>query len=778
MSTVGANWNRTFPYQLLILKRVSGKWMKAEDVPTPEFTLPIPPQTLSIDMEFASVVEATQGGIVEQHNGAPFRDITLQGTTGVLPLRGVAERSSPTPLGSLAEGVFAGTVRAAQSLVQASGASQPQQNVISDEAFKGLDADSPAYGTGYYQFLLLKRFLEWYANAKKSKTYQDYTLGFAIWKEREVYLVTPRRFVVNRQAGKALQYPYALMLRAWGRVTLESGVLGDVSVEHLPARDPNMLADVLNAIEKARRTIENATDLVKAVSADVTNTVMGPLRQTSLFVKDALGVGYAVMDFPTFIPQLEKSIKNTLQTFGQAPTVETVAKRLGVTHGESSEIDSALQELVAELAVSNGAGSLFATPTKFPNFWAQVKIDRLKLPFVFTDAIRATIAEARALRQSDFYKFRTQMSSFLADYSAAVGAGNAEYDNLYGSRTITPIRSVPSASDWEIMTDLGGAIAATDALASSGTINRTDNMSALDFVAGLATKNGLAFVTPRSKLLVPFPVGYTLELLAAQYLGDPDRWLEIAALNGLQFPYVDENGRTESLLTNSSRRSVAVGVANQYYIGQSVWLAANGIPRERRRIVAIDVYESFQNLTLDGEGDLTKFTVALESEIFSYTPYTVNSLQFLYIPSSTEPEDFDWQTKDVPGIDYFDNLIRIGGVDIQVDDFGDLVIVDGNTRLAAGLTNLIQQVRIGVGTPQGSLPRHPEFGFGVIPGTSTADVSATQVLTAAKTFVQNHPAFSGVEKAAVIKDGNSMVISMSVGVRGLNKNIPITVAVQ
>ncbi len=791
------NWNKVFPYQFLILQRKDGKWVRGNEtdegrklgVPGP-FTLPIPPQSLSIDMAFASTVEATQGGIIEQNNGAPFREIVLQGTTGVLPLRGTTSGKKRSKGDGLVAGLFGGTVAGANTLVQnvatlaqSLGDNSPRPNVIEDSSFEDTTPDSPAYGTGYYQFLLLKRYFEWYAEAKKKKAFQEFALGFAVWKEREIYIVTPQKFTVSRNAGKALQYPYQIMLRAWRRVTLTPGDLGG-HTDFLPTRDPNVIGQALSVIDQSRRTLENLTDTLKAIPADVENIVLTPLRQASLFCRDLLGVGFTLAEFPALGPVFEKSISTALKSFetlGQPLTVENAAAKLGVTLGQSDLVDSQL----AALVMSTMGGYATQTRTQYAEYgaptpkelWQAVQVDRLELPAAARDRLRGAVKAASQSRQTDFSKTRFDIAGYLAEFSAAVGAGSDEFNALYGTpSTTSQVRTTPSSSDWAAMTALSAAVGALDSLAATGAINNT--VPAVEVIAGLATNAGLVFDRPASKVLVPMLSGYTLEMMADRYLSNPDRWIEIATLNGLVSPYIDDTGRTDVLVNGGYGNSVAVGTTNEYVIGQLIWVWALGTPREKRRVLSVQRYDDFQLLQLDGEADLAKFTVALESTVFSYIPNTTNSQQFIYIPSSEPSTDFDWQTGTIPGVDYFDPMVRVGGMDIAVDDSGDLVIVGGATRLAVGLNNIIQQLKIGVGTPQGSLWRHPSFGFGVIAGSSTADVSAQQVLTAAKTFVKNHSAFTGVDYAAVNKDGNSLQISLGVGVRGISKTVPVSVSVQ
>lgn len=791
------NWNKLFPYQLVIMERQqTGNWVPRKGNPLP-FTLPIAPQSLTIDMAFAMQVEATQGGMIEQANGSPFRDIVLQGTTGVLPLRNTTERSSEF---NIAGGIFAGTVSAVSILTQQVAQSLylgSLNNVIDEKEFDaGQDAGQ---GTGFYQFLLLKRFLEWYSQAKKSKDGTNLALGFAVWKEEEVYLVTPSKFSVSRSAQSGLSYSYTLAMRAWGRVTIKGAVAG-VQVPHVfPGRDANKYAQVLNKIDEARRALENGRNVLSAIRADVNNAVFGNLRTLSLFVKDVLGTGLAATDLPAEIygdfkngileaPTVLASIKQaadaTPQTIQIAKDLEGLADTSQKTKTKAGSPDPGQGGPVGLRDSGNNyngkkaspAHRAFTVPTDFYDFWSRVRVDRLNLRPETVQRVNRERTGVRDLRREDFERMRTDIGSVLADFEAAVGVGNAAFTTVFGTTNRTLVRTEPSDGDWDIIFALGESMRQLDAMAASSSINRVQNNTPSDFVAGLAQRSGIAFTVPASKFLVPFPHEYTLEQLSAKYLGTPDRWMEIATLNGLSSPYVDEVGFEVSFLTNGSGNKFSVADSLRYYVGQPVWLSAVGIPRQKRHIIKIEVLSTALSLiTVDGDADLNLFTVALQSKVQAYLPQTVNSLQFIYIPSSS-PVETDWLTKSIPGVDAFDPLFRVGGADLLIDNNGDLVISrDGSTRLAVGLTNLIQRLRIGVATPQGSLARHPEFGFGVIPGTSTADISAKAVLAAAKAFVANEAGFAGVSYAAVQKKGNGMTISLAVEIAGVSKTVPVTV---
>ena len=74
-----SRWSQKFPYRLLVLEsKPDNKYSLVSG-----FRLPVNPQEISVDTPFAIGVTVTSQGILEEHNGFPLKQISIQGTTGV-----------------------------------------------------------------------------------------------------------------------------------------------------------------------------------------------------------------------------------------------------------------------------------------------------------------------------------------------------------------------------------------------------------------------------------------------------------------------------------------------------------------------------------------------------------------------------------------------------------------------------------------------------------------------------------------------------------------------
>jgi hypothetical protein len=782
-----SRWNQSFPYQLLLVRKNGNQYTDQDEKAKKwRFTLPIPPNSIAFSMPFAISGEVKLDGYHEQHGGAPIRMITLSGTTGVLPNKGTAEIRQTQPL---VAGILAGTItsakRSAGSLVDLVSGVGTKPNIVSDNEFNGLIGDT----SGYVQWRRLQEFFENYVAFKKTSDGKNYCLALAIWKDQAVYLVTPVNFTVPRTADSPFEYPYSLSFRAWRRVTLSSN--GPAAANYKPvSKDATKLGKLIGAIDRARQVLEGAVSTIQAFVGDVDRTLLQPLRSLSLFVRDLAGVPLAFADLPDQIVKEGKTaviaaagIRTSWESqFADADQdtrdIATKLNALSAKTNQGTSLSGLQLDALTGTAATDSVNDIFDNPSNYYSFFSRLNVANVQLPPTLVRAIVNERDKVRQMTRLDFEQMRDSFVQLMADYADAVGAGNTTFANTY-SRSLPTTTRTPSTGDYQVIFAMNRVVMELNRLAASSTINRFQ-INSIDYVAGLASRSGIAFTVPQSKFAVPYPYGMTIEQLATRYLGDPDRWIEIATLNGLRAPYVDEEGFDLPLLTNGRDNQVEVADASNLYIGQLVWIRSTTAALTSRHILKIETLNSGQSiLTLDGDADLDSYSTLSNAQLHAFLPDTVNSMMQIYIPSSDEPQMDDWKTKSIPGVDQFDPLVEAGGVDLLLTESGDLAITpDGDCRLAIGLTNIVQTARIRLSVTQGELNRHPQFGLAIKVGASTADVNVKQLLQSCQDLFADDNTFTSVSSLSILKQGNTASISLQIGVRGVSQLVPVTFQLQ
>lgn len=783
-------WNKQYPYQILVLDAAndySKVW---------EFTLPIPPEALTISLPFASTVSATLDGIVEEHGGAPFRLITLQGTTGVFPTRPSAAADNTIP-DQQAFGLFSGTIQTAQNVAgtfnqqiaaQPGGNPLGSFNLIREGAFSAINLDQPnqfGRGTGYFQFHLLRMFLEGYANLKKKPQGKQYRLALAIWKDQAQYIVTPQNFELRRSAAQSpLEYSYTLQMKAWKRLKINSSV-GEV----LPTKnraDKTTLQTILGAISDARDFLEGSRSVISAVVADIA-APFEILRQSTLLLKDAVGVGLALTDLPD-------SIKTSLTGAISAQTSATNSLYVNAIQLQSKITAALIANNSIQGAGSTNSSALSATEqmaklqgqaspvakvfgqdiNKNYATLSKININNIQLKPAIRKLIQDELTRTRRLQRQDFERMRDQIQSFMADYADGVGAGSNTYNDIFG-RHPKPTNKTPTDRDFQILWAMNQTIQELSRLSIS-LPQASQHVKSIDNTAEFARRSSIAFTVPTSKFSIPYPYGVTLERLAGRYLGDPNRWMEIATLNGLREPFVDEVGFDLPLLTNGVGNQVVVSSAQNLYVGQAVTLRSIDARPVKKRITRIEMFPNTATIYLDGT-PVDSYTTAGQATVHAFLPDTVNSQSLIWIPSNL-PVAQDLTTRSIPGLLNLPGTIDRGGVDLLVTQSGDAAITpDGDWKLAVGLTNLTQRVRTAFATPKGSLPQHPTYGLGLTAGANIGDTSAEEILIATTGMFADDADFAGVNAARVKKDGNSLTIRLDVSVAGEENLLPVSLEV-
>jgi len=797
-SITGSNWNQLFPYQLIVVDQTDvGTYVPHRDVNGSaaefQFTLPVPPEAFSISMPIAAHTSITLGGHVEEHNGAPVRMIEISGTTGMAFGRG----NAPLPASfDFRNAVFSGTIQAAvntaNSAVQLvttnfvnNTHTQDEYNIVSDLGAL----------TGWYQFRLLQLFYESYVEFKKTREGRRSRLALATWKDEAVYLVTPITLDFNKDAGSPFEYRYRLSFKAFKRVRLERG-RADVVKQYTTIKDdPGGLAKTLNFIQGARFVLQGAKKTLQAVGGDIDRMIFEPIRQTTLLVKDLLSVPLTVADVSdSLIFDFRDSIIQVLQTKQAANDfTKNVNRRFQQVTRNALQAQSDINSLAAEtnddLAVrtspivtanrdTHPANALFADPKDNFDFFSLINVGNLDLSPTLLSKIAVERQRARQLTRLDFQTMRNNIQATADRFAAAIGASHPTYNAIYGLEDPpSKIIDNPTEDDFNTLFYLNSLVMEMNRF--TVTNNDDPKLNAIAVVAGLASQASIPFHVPRSKFAVPFPYQSTLEQLAYQYLGDPDRWLEIATLNGLQAPYVDEEGFQLPLVVNGAANTVFVSSDAHLYVGQSVYISSETVVRTRRTITKIDQLAPNQFMvTVDGNANMDQYTVLAHAKLEAFLPNTVNSQMVVYIPSDLEPKQEEFSSRTVPGINEFDSLIAVGGIDLLLTPAGDLVITpDGDSRWAVGLTNIVQKVRLALSVVQGTLNRHPEYGLPLEVGQSLADLNATEIARAAQGMFAGDPTFLGVKGTQVTVNGPLTNLNLAVEIAGINQVIPISAQV-
>jgi hypothetical protein len=301
-------------------------------------------------------------------------------------------------------------------------------------------------------------------------------------------------------------------------------------------------------------------------------------------------------------------------------------------------------------------------------------------------------------------------------------------------------------------------------------------IDALQFMQAVAAQSQVPFDLPVSKFAIPFPYGSTLEMLATRYLGDANRWVEIAALNDLRSPYVDETGFIEPLISNGISNYVIVGDASLLYNGQTVYISSNSQPRTVRTI--IDITQNTPTswkVSVSGDVNLNKYTTAAQADLRAFLPGTVNSTKLIFMPSAIPTTLNDFIGKPNPAVAEAANFILVGGADLLLTSDNDIVITpDGDQLLIVGLQNIIQRARLAFSTPQGSLVEHPQYGLPLYPGISVADLDTQQLILATRALFADDPTFVSVVNPVVNVNGPSATLSAQINVAGAQNALPLS----
>lgn len=803
-------WNQLYPYRLLVIdsktnKIVSGSagslkipgydvavgtgssTITFEQFDGWVFVLPITPQQLNIQDNYAIQTSATLRGILEEHSGVRFKMINAQGTLGVWAQRESVNKPPGSP--NIIQSLFGGTIEALGSVVG-------QVNRVINSANGKHPGNKPTtvnpevstYGntsTGYYQAMKLQQFLEQYAEAKMDPDNASWRLVFDIPKQNQSFVVTPMSFNWQQNVNKPLEITYNLQLKAWRRIDL-SFTPGSQGATNQPI-SPGILQRILNTIDEARKTTSASTNLIGAVRSDVEKP-LDVLRQTALFVKDLAGVAITAADLPF---QLQRDYASAISDVlvSQSSTISANISDPSVRASLAAIVASkGLREGLSLNAVAGGqlgstsataqtidpANNVFLTPEKNYILMDQVPVSNLNLNAAQQNVLDSVIETARETTVDTLKQYRAVIQDLSLQLSNSFGTGDAFFSQVYGRPTPTVRIQPVSLDEYDILKQLYDVMQSYDILTATTQIDDDKKQTNMDYVAGLANQSDIPFTTTSSKILAPVPFGMSIEAIAARYLGDAQRWIEIATLNNLRDPYIDENGFQLTLLSNATGRQITVASTDNLYIGQRVLLMSSTQAPSARTILGIDrLSDTSFLITLDGLPDLDNFLISDNAFLQAYLPGTVNSQQKIFIPSDL-PVPNDSNIIPPPSTSS-DPLTGLSKVDWLLTDKGDIAVNNfGDFRYSSGITNIIQALKIKFGTVAGTILTHPTFGLGLKAGVISSDLQIQDLYSSINKMIEQDPRFQGVSNLQITLNGPSLIIGLGVTIAGQQGVFPVT----
>jgi hypothetical protein len=819
---IGANWSKIFPYRLLVvdtskegnpvvvgLRSSQGTTIETKTFKIGEgyvlsqrvtdsfwiYDLPITPQQIQIVDQYAINTVATARGVLEEHNGLKFKMISINATTGIYAGRSTTGAGADNKTTNLAS-VFAGTLQASSNLANSLGRVKSAYNgsKLGDSQGAGTVDEKQ---TGYYKALLLSNFLERYAQEKKKPQNKGWRLVLDIPKMNVSYVVTPMTFSLQKSVQSPNEFNISMQLKAWKRIKINQ------SQKPILAKpftiSPNDFQRVLNTIRETRRVLSNSINLLRAVRSDF-QTPLEALRQTALAVKDLAGVAVTTADLPNqIINDYRTSIQSSLdiisnsfkrsnsgtggsvklesQEAKSAFIAASLSKEKGLNEGLSlDQVNAGAIGLeVAQAAQLRNSNRLFNQPEEFFDTLDSVDVQSLTLSPDQTDRIEDEVASASLTNIDDLKRFKNDILETALLISNNYGSGDETYSRIY-NRPPPKQRTTPlTVEETEVVTALFEAIREYDALTASRFFDDLKVQNPMEYVGGLANDAEIDFTSAEGKKLVPVPFNLTIEQIAARYLGDANRWLEIVTLNKLRLPYIDEEGFTYNLLSNGSGRQINVNDEEQrLYIGQWIVLSSTITPPFRRRIINVErISDTNYLVTVDGEDNLDILTTNNQAKIKGYLPGTVNSQNQIFIPIDGAVEEDDLVT--LPKIFEEDKLAKISKIDWLLDDNGDLAINQaGEIQLAGGLTNLIQALKLKIKTRKGTLLQHLDYGLGITHGISIADVESGELIKELTRMINDDPRYDGINRLNIRVDGNALFIDLAVNLASGTGVLPIT----
>lgn len=506
--------------QVVGRKNINNNSQSVSDSGGQDFFLQIPPQSLQQKEIFANQIQATRRGVIVETEGVVFRDIVLQGTTGIFPgQRGSANNERPN---------FSDFTKPPE----------PATGVSKDKGRSTASGVSTI--SGYEEFIRLRQFFLKYARDKVDAD-GNLFLIFINEKDRQQLIVEPLEFNMIRNAQNPMTYEYRIVLKGIGDL---NGLFQQVSAEGDGADGflgfledaGNIAANVSATIATGRAVINQSTRLLSRISQGIDQTINGPLRQLQFATEDINDGLTTVFSLPEI---LVRNTTNTILNIREniadiSSTVNTAFGSSFAAAGQSAGVATAGPRVLSESQAADAA----ATFSQQQDVLRRIQNDtREPIPRSFVESTKNEVDEI-ANKVTDF-----------------VGLGSAEFDAIKGRSNTAQPDPLKTINDQEIQL-LGALVDSTQALnvsLASNALFESQAEVAFEEAASLFENESLPedqqinIPLPTATRQVTIEYNDTLERIAQREYGNALRWLDLVVLNDLKPPYISENGEDGTL---------------------------------------------------------------------------------------------------------------------------------------------------------------------------------------------------------------------------------------
>lgn len=808
------NWNSSGQYVFSIMEQDGTSHKVFED----NFVaLRIPPQSIQITTTFASSVIATNNGILEEHNGSIFSMISIAGTTGLLPDR---KTSVVPPTGAAGVATALGNAIAPAATAAITGLVKGISRTLEKLGIKKAEEEDLTR-TGYFQFWALHHLFKRYAAMKKRKGYEDIRLAFSSVKDGVTYLCMPVSFEMRRDSSAPMLYRYAISLKAWKVVK----AIPDVKKAELNLPEPNapsLVAAYMNLLNTARRTIDEAFGVLSAINSDWVRSLQA-YEQTQLFGQELGGLGRRFNEYidafkkentKKFVEPIQNqtkllealnkqgkgaslsdlsvtspsdqtsgstraSLRSVFNDRTQASSTATSNSARGIA-SQSLEVDSqaAFDDALNAKVTPGGETDIQKSNTAIPSAAAQLinealelirdsNLDEYEIHPDIQAQIDKKIEEAQQIDANDVRNLISDLKKTSNAYAQSINASNTTYEAIYDVPSISiTTKPQPTEDDILLGVALQESITVFTAFLATGQMFPEQEKDPFA-VANQNLETDSQMDSANSAYPIVFPRGSTLAMIAQRYLGDSTREHEIALLNNLKAPFIDEAGFEQSIFGAVGRTFVVNGKDN-LAINQRITLRGNSLADSKRTIINIeDIGGGKFKVTVDGTANLNIYSPGTNPKLKARLPFTVGSNDTILIPSgNTIPDEITIRT--TPLSSRISHAEKVFKIDLGLDASGkDLVVsAGGDIKRSYGYENATQAIRLMLETQQGELEQHLDYGFPATIGGRTTDSQIDQIQDLVQQRIISDDRFTTAQVTATFEGSVARVDILARGVAG------------